>query len=257
MSFGIIYPTDFAAQVLYLILIYIYLRRGKLKYIELMAITLIGCNIYKFCDARLDTICIIGTVTVFLIYKYCLKWEKKIKGNKWIGEIWTSLMAVSFIICSMIMIGMTMSYSPQNKWLVWIDNLLNRRLRIGKKGIDVFGFSLWGREVPSQGMGGVLGKVGFYFFLDCSYIFVLLRYGLLVFGIVLLIWLCIGLKAKRDQDTVLLLIISIVAMHCMVEHHMLEISYNPFLWSIFADLHNKKGISTRMRLKGLIGRKAI
>ena len=51
MAFGIGYPTDFGAHVLFLLLCYFYLRRKKIQYVELAITVLIGGLIYIFCGA--------------------------------------------------------------------------------------------------------------------------------------------------------------------------------------------------------------
>lgn len=234
-SFGIVYPTDFSAHVFYILLSYVYLRKGKLKYIELGIIFLAGCFVYWFCDARLNTICIIGMAAVFLLYKIC---EQKQVRNKFFieGDFLSGCLALSTLICCIVMTGLSLIYSHDNALSVWMDGVLNRRLQFGKKGIDIYGFSLWGKYIPQRGMGGVRGKVEFYYFLDSSYLSIALKYGLMVLGAILLIWLCIGLKAKRDQDIVLLLVLAIISVQCMVEHHMIEVAYNPFLMALFATL---------------------
>ena len=85
------------------------------------------------------------------------------------------------------------------------------------------------------GNGGTTKESANYFFLDCSYIKIALEYGILLLGIVLIIYCMIGFRARLEQDWVLLWILAIVAVQCMIEHHMLDISYNPFLWALFAD----------------------
>ena len=172
---------------------------------------------------------------VFLLYKIC---EQKQVRNKFFieGEFLSGCLALSTLICCIVMTGLSLIYSHDNALSVWMDGVLNRRLQFGKKGIDIYGFSLWGKYIPQRGMGGVRGKVEFYYFLDSSYLSIALKYGLMVLGAILLIWLCIGLKAKRDQDIVLLLLLAIISVQCMVEHHMIEVAYNPFLMALFANL---------------------
>lgn len=243
-SFGIVYPTDFSAHIFYILISYVYLRKGKLKYFELGFLFLAGFFVYWFCDARLNTICITGMAVVFLFYKIC---EQKQYSNKFFieREFLSGCLALSTLICCIVMIGLSLAYSHDNVWSVWMDGVLNRRLQFGKKGIDIYGFSLWGKYIPQRGMGGNRGKVEFYFFLDSSYLGIALKYGLMVLGVILLIWLCIGLKAKRDQDIVLLLILAIISVQCMVEHHMIEIAYNPFFMVLFANLERNCDVRRR------------
>lgn len=225
-SFGIIYPTDFSAHVFYSVISWLYLRSKKITYFELGIVVGIAGFVYWFCDARLNTITLLLTAGIFLVYKLTLNRQKQESALK---EFITSLFALSTTLCAAIMIGLTMLYSPENKFMVFLDNVLNNRLRLGKKGIDVFGFSVWGRYIQLYGMGGSTNEPKYYFFMDCSYLFMILQYGLIIMGVFLCIWLFIGVRAKNEDDIPMLLVIGIIAVQCMVEHHMTDIAYNPFL----------------------------
>lgn len=230
-SFGIIYPTDFSAHVFYSVISWLYLRSKKITYFELGIVAGIAGLVYWFCDARLNTIILLLTAGIFLIYKLTLNRQKHESALK---EFITSLFALSTTLCAAIMIGLTILYSPENKFMVFLDNALNNRLRLGKKGIDVFGFSVWGRYIQLFGMGGTTNEPKYYFFMDCSYLFIILQYGLIIMGAFLCIWLLIGVRAKNEDDIPMLLVIGIIAVQCMIEHHMTDIAYNPFLLAALA-----------------------
>ena len=67
-SFGIIYPTDFAAHVFYLMTGYVILRDAKLRWFEYLGIVAASVFVYHFCDARLNTGMILLTaLSVWLI----------------------------------------------------------------------------------------------------------------------------------------------------------------------------------------------
>ena len=79
-----------------------------------------------------------------------------------------------------------------------------------------------------------------YFFLDSSYISILLQYGLIMFVMILILWGIIGLRARKEKDWVLLWILAIIAFQSIMEQHLLDISYNPFLWILFAETGKKR-----------------
>ncbi|MCG4787724.1 hypothetical protein L0N33_20610, partial [Roseburia faecis] len=58
-SFGIAYPTDFAAHVLYLILAYAYLKFGKIKWYDYVVFLAAAGFLVKFSDARLSAYAIV------------------------------------------------------------------------------------------------------------------------------------------------------------------------------------------------------
>ena len=113
---------------------------------------------------------------------------------------------------------------------------------LGKKGLEQFGLSLFGQDVPMEGMGGSLKHTKPYFFIDCSYLFILLRYGILFLGIVFIIYGVICYK--RREDTALMLTILLLAVSSAIDQHLLEEAYNPLGYALFAgmgEMSDRKG----------------
>lgn len=235
-AFGINYPTDFSAILFYLILAWFYIRGKKLKYIELGIAGLLGIFVYWFCDARMNTICIIGASLVFAVHKFFSKKAEKKQKEYRICKPISMLLILSGILCSLVMTGLTMLYSPNNPIIAFIDNALSSRLRLGHKGIDIYGFTLWGQNIPMIGLGSTTKDVDFYFFLDSSYIYNLLQFGLLIAVLLLAAWTMISGKAYIKKEWELLLILAIIAVQCMVEHHMVSVAFNPFWMALLGEL---------------------
>lgn len=235
IAFGCNYPTDFSAHILYLALAYAYLRKEKITYIELLMIGGLGAFVYIFCQARLNSICLGIIMFVFGGYKL---WCKKCTRKKRIAFGWkiSAVLSAIPILCAGGMILCSMLFSSNNKFWVLLDKALSYRLRLGKKGIDLYGFSYLGQWIPMQGNGGTVKEQANYFFLDSSYLYVLLQYGVLVLTIILGIMLIINYRAYLNQDFVLMLALCVVAVQCMVEHHLMDMAYNPFLWAVLADM---------------------
>lgn len=234
MALGIGYPTDFSAYVFYGILCYTYLRGERLKYIETGIIFLLGCAVYWITDARLNTLCILITAAVFTYNKWKNDRAKKCGNIYTMNKAGSMILALSPVLCGAFMVIASVFYSTGSKITEILDRVLNYRLYQGNKAIDIFGFTLWGQQIPMQGYGGTTELPKHYFFLDCSYLNIVMQFGLLVFGCVLLIWILISFQARQEKEWVLLWIVAIICAQCMVEHHMLEIAYNPFLWGVFA-----------------------
>ena len=238
-AFGINYPTDFSAILFYLILAWFYIRGKKLRYIELGISSAIGIFVYWFCDARMNTICIIGASVVFAVHKFFTKKAGKQKKEYKIFKPVSMLLILAGILCSMIMTGLTMLYSPNNPVIAFIDNALSSRLRLGHKGMDIYGFTLWGQHIPMIGLGSTTEDVDFYFFLDSSYIYNLLQFGLLIAVLLLVAWTVTAGKAYMKKEWELLLILAIIAVQCMVEHHMVSVVFNPFWMALLGELSVK------------------
>ena len=73
----------------------------------------------------------------------------------------------------------------------------------------------------------------------------LMIYGLLMLLIVIGIIMTISIKATLNKNFVLPTVMLIVVISCMVEQHLLELSYNPFLLALLTSCK-----PTNYRMKG-------
>ncbi|MGC4017997.1 MAG: hypothetical protein QM793_01330 [Muricomes sp.] len=243
ISFGIVYPTDFSAYVFYLILAYCYLRRAKIKYMEIAATTMVGICVYVFCDAKLNTICILLTAGIMAYNK--IRHDKAIKKQKDynMAPIFSIFLCLSTTLAAILMIVLTRLYSSNNELILLLNRVLTNRLMLGKRGIDLYGLSIFGQGIPMIGSGNSNAQPKNYFFLDSSYLFVLLQYGILVLGIILLLFLVMSFRARKERDWTLLWIIALMSLQCMVEHHMMNVSYNFLLSGTLAYLGKNVQVS--------------
>ena len=251
-SFGCSYTTDFAAHIFFMLLTAYYLYYKSLRWYHYAGTCIIAGAIYYYCNARLDTICILLLVVFFGIY-HIMRWQKEreqtavpgieaegvqlitfkrtrtcLKLKKLFGKI----ALISLPVAGLVMYLLTSAYRQDDELLETINLTITGRLMLGKKGLEQFGLSLFGQDVPMEGMGGSLKHTKPYFFIDCSYLFILLRYGILFLGIVFIIYGVICYK--RREDTALMLVIILLAISSTIDHHLLEEAYNPLSYALFA-----------------------
>jgi hypothetical protein len=230
-SFGINYPTDFTAHIFFIVMGYCYIRKEKLSFFDLTAILGLSIFSYIFCDARTNALCLLLTFVVFLYLKVKNLISDK-KGSKYImNPKCSKILAFSMPICAFFFIGLTFFYHFQrsNNIISIINNLVSGRFLLGSIGFEKYGIHLFGSSFQMFGYGGSTTPPNVYFFLDSSYVLILIRYGILVFITVMIIYVMSSLHAVKQEDITLLWILTLVAIQCMLEHHLLEIAYNPFL----------------------------
>ena len=69
--------------------------------------------------------------------------------------------------------------------------------------------------------------------MDSSYIRIGLLYGVVLFVVVMVLFWMQGRRAIQEQRLVLLVAIAIIGLHSFMEHHLIEIAYNPILCFLF------------------------
>jgi len=237
ISFGINYPTDFTAYIFYLVMGYCYLRKGKLTYLELTGI--LGLSVFSlvFCHARTNAICLLLTFAVFLYLKIRNRVSDNNGSHYIMNPKFSRVLAFSMPICALCFISLTFLYHAQTSNIAFttINSLVSNRLHLGSIGLERYGIHLFGSAFQMVGWGGSTTPRAEYFFLDSSYVLLLIRYGLMVFLAVMTIFVLSSLRAEKQKDFALLWILTLISIQCMFEHHLLEIAYNPFLFLIFSE----------------------
>jgi len=234
-SFGIVYPTDFAAHVFYLIICFCYLKNKRITICNYLVFLLIAIFLFKYSAAKLDSFSIILTIIGMIIYS----------NKKSVGWILKLGLQYSIPICASFFIGLTAMYNKYNPTLVLLNNFFSSRLSLGKQGLDNYMLTLFGQEIQMSGYGGLSGfyrtfKV--YFFIDCSYLYILLAYGIVVFLYVIVGYVIFCRSRIIKGDILLPLLIALIAINSMVAHHLLDLAYNPFIL-VFLASHKFTDIS--------------
>lgn len=286
-SFGCVYTTDFAAHIFFMLLTAYYLYQEKLRPYHYIGTCAIAGIIYYFCYAKLDTICMLLMALFFSGY-HVLKWQhrkEKIKMQPALAEdknkpvkqipqleytpvteftfkrtrayyrwkgIWCKIALISMPALAILMYYWSKSYKIGDEFLEMIDETITGRLGLGNTGLKEYGITLFGQNIPMVGMGGTTETPKEYFFIDSSYLFILLRYGIIFLCMVFIIYWVICYKYKKD--TVFMLCIVLLAISCFIDHHIMEEAYNPFGYALFAKAggmlweKEKSGIQAYFRL---------
>ena len=232
-SFGSVYPTDFASHVLFLVLAYIYLQFDKLTWRSYVVFIAIAFMLITFCDARLSSIAMIMSVPVVII-------GKRAKEDKIISKFIASLYWIFPVITAYISIIGTIFFNKDNQVFSKINNLLSGRLMLSHSAFEKYGFSLFGEKVIEHGWGGTQGLKMFrnnpakYFFIDSSYIRVTIFYGIIIMLLILITMTIISLRSVHNELFALASVMVIVSISAVVEQRLIDISFNPFLFALFA-----------------------
>lgn len=232
-SFGINYTTDFAAHIFFLILTSYYLGAEHLKFYYHILTIITACLIYRFCNARLDSLSIVLTTLLFGSGQLIMHSRHISRNfrNFWIW-FWKYVGPTIMPVLAAVSIMVTMLYTENNPIFTAINQLLTGRLKLGLDGIKTYGFRIFGQTIDMVGAGGGTIWSKEYNFIDCSYLHILLRYGLVSIFMVLITYFFCCIKNRHDRY--FLYTIALIAINCVVAHHLLELEYNPFALALFS-----------------------
>lgn len=234
-AFGIEYPTDFAAHVVFLILAVWVLLKWIPYPVTAAVMAGLAYLLYHYCRARCGSIVMGLSVVAVLYVGLTERWGKNRMVKGFSGLI-DRLLVVWMPICATVIIKMSMEYTSEDVTMAAINDWVSSRLWLAHKAISEYGIKFFGTAFDMVGGGSETVTRINYNFIDSSYCLILLRYGLAVLLVVcaLNVWTAVrSVKTKRRR---LLTALALVSIHSVIEHHLLELAYNPFLLMAFADL---------------------
>lgn len=258
-SFGMIYPTDFAARIVFLLLT-AWVLYEKIPTVLMVSLSVIATIfIYYFCNARNGVVVLLLLSSGVIFERVTARYEKINFLYDFVGRIIEYLMP----FLSVVMIALTLLYNENSSSIIDVNKVLNNRLLLGKNAISEYGLKLFGTAFDQIGSGRTTDYVPGYNFIDSSYILILVRYGIIVLLTILALYIFTVSKALKSNKRRLVIAMGIIAVHSLVEHHLTEINYNVFLLLPFSNLTDeekteeraeKKVIRKKCSLKNLSGK---
>lgn len=237
-SFGSVFRTDFAAHLAFgaIVLFIVY----DMIPIYMLVITAVLTYIAWYgCYSRCSTV-ILGMLIFTEIYYYYLR---KYLGGK--VEAYIKMLALIWLpVCCFSSILLTRYYNANNKTFIFLNNILTDRLILGNAAWLKYNISLTGTPFPMVGCGGSTISASGYNFVDCSYVMILIRYGLLILLAMVLLNGYLSWRAYKINNIKLLVGLSLIATHSIIEHHWAEIAYNALLLVVFSKMESKYSLRT-------------
>ena len=231
-SLGNTYCTDYAARIFFLVLVFLCIYNNCLKIRHIIGLLIISVAVFIKTFARLDFICIL---LALILFSFDIILEKK--GSEKFKRKWDSFCSkiglISMPVAATVMFFFSWLYSEDNRFLSFVNTVLNNRLKNGHNGFSEFGVPIFGQAVRYIGLGGSNGHVDGYNFVDCSYLHMLFREGILATVILIIAYVFLARKFRINRR--IMYIVALVALNCMIAHHIIEIGNNPLLILLFAE----------------------
>lgn len=231
MALGICYPTDLAAYVAFLMLTYVYIREEDITYLEIGIMFALTCATYYITDARTDFVVMLMLIFLTLVtkikYTSISKFIKKTAIRKGILTLPIVLAASSWILTGI--------YDDDSEIWLKIDAVLSGRLAMGKVALHNYNITAFGQYVIEKGFGGSTDWPDNYFFIDCSYISMGIKFGIIFLILIFVIYTIILKRCLDTRKLFWCIVLVVVAIQSATEHHFIQYWYNPFLIVLFTN----------------------
>lgn len=227
-SFGFGYATILGNYYLNIVLMYLYIRDNKIKYFEYILLLLINFYIYKTTDYRTGYMLIYFSI---ILHFFLIKIQIPQKINRILNPIF--YYCVPF--CAVVSIALSIFYDNKKSWYISLNKLLSSRLELGKKAFVNYGLHLFGRKIDMVGNNQVTyGGVSLvdYNYIDCSYLQIALRYGMIILIILCIAYTFLCVKEIKKNNTILCICILVIALHGIMDPQLMLIPYNVFLLAL-------------------------
>jgi len=231
--YGSAYPTDYAAHWFFIVLAAAVLWANYLKVKGIVWLSLLTAFcVYFTSNAQTTMLCLIGfaalCVAERVLHKYMTQIEK--------------LLRFVPVVCAGVFITLAYTFDPGKSWMSKLDTLLSFRLKLSKEGVDTFPIKLFGQNMIEVGLGSSTAGRDYYFFLDDSYIRILLKYGLVLFVVTLVLFMLLSKRASEEKRYILVMALVAIAVHSFMENRLIDIAFNPMMFAMFATLAPREQI---------------
>lgn len=245
---GFYFATFGPNLFLHTVLAYVASKKSKIKLRNWILIEIINIWFYKMTDTL--AVFIIVSACIVLYYLFSIERIKQFLFNrglpKRILETFPFISAIATIIAQYYYIA-----HYNEPMFVVINAVLSNRPYLGKIALETYGVSLFGQPITwLTGTDGTRVSGIDYFYVDSSYLQVLVRYG-----VVMLVILCFAMMAVQcysvsSKNIYMNLGCSLFLVHCITDPQLLSFRYNPFIIisvACFGMLKHKKSSLKRKR----------
>ncbi len=222
-ALGFKYAPFLSNYSFYATLYYIYIRKNKMKNIELLICFILSILIFYATKTRSA----FALTVLSLIITFVVNNVKALSDYK---SIYKYLLYAATIILPLFIIIISIFYNPEIKIMSMLNKLLNGRIALGNAAINEYGIYLFGQYIKFTSSSTAEAR---YNIVDSAFVLYLLILGI-VFFVLLIIFLLYFVKLiDKKKDIYLAYIYIILMLHSTFDAQLLQMSYNYFMfvWS--------------------------
>ena len=229
-----LYPAAIIFNITALVL---YINRGKIKLRQVLLLLISNFFVFYKTNSRLSFYMAVLMIIIMPLFQ---KFPKILENSK----IFHIGMGLSFIIAAVCSVVLTVIYNPNIEWVKKLNAIFNDRLKFGNRSLMMYGVSILGKR-NMEWIGNGLDSAGnksteTYLWVDNFYISIIQRFGILVSIVIILLLTFTLFKCWKVKNYYLMLILTLIAGHCMIDDLFLYLNYNTFWFVIGSTLMTDK-----------------
>lgn len=246
-AYGIVNTTDFASYIIVLCIFYWCIKECNWIRSLLFAIVcgFIVYTTYQTTNSKTALYC--GQLLVLAIIWDCFSDNviSKFKKLKKIGRGIDYLSIGAFPIAGMLLVLLCFLYSKDNSWAIKLNIQMGNRVSLCLDQYRQYGIHMIGSLIDSMHGNGatmISNWSSGYGYIDSTYALLAIRYGWIVFLIVMCVWIWMTGKALLSGNRRIALAMAILAIHAFSEARFMDVNYNILLAMPFCNYDIKQRI---------------
>ena len=236
-SLGFTWTTTSMVLVMFMVMEYCFLRGKKIKLFEICLLEIAITILFVLTNTRMCYV-----ITSCMLFAIALQRMLKIKvvlsKNERRIDRRLALVVPWVIFTIVLIISITYASTP-----IWkkIDDFMSSRLSLANNGINTYGIHLLGNPIKWIGFG-YGGLDGTYNYVDSSYIQSLLSYGVLFMIMILSVYSCIYLHARKNGYAIIIMSLLLISI---TEPRLWNLTFNPLPFLLIDAGKDRNSFSTQ------------
>ena len=232
-SWGTGYPTDFASWVLFsMMFLWLYLERFP-RILQPVFACIAFAIAYFIAYAVNSSVCSLLFFIAILIVFFYGKLHLPHRAERIVRWVLTFI----FPILASIMFALMALYLHGNSFAYFVDTVVSSRISLAVEAFKNYGITAFGTAFEMNGAGFSSYTASDYNFVDSSYALILLRYGTVFFAFLVVLWVGVTVRAIWKRDRKLICVLTVIAVHALMEHHFTELHFNILLLIPFSTIN--------------------
>ncbi len=233
LSLGFSHPNQLGMRIFQIIACCCYLRRNQMNMLDILLIGLGAVFCYYIPNSQAAVVCLLLLYVLFFLHRRCKK--------RYLEDIFLSVLVIGAGFLNVASIILSRIDVLQSPFLARMDKLISRRFSEGHVVWEIYGSSFFGREIilndASRAANGLQQRI----YLDNTYLYLLLRYGIIVYVLFSLVYLYAMYYYRKKGEGFMVIFFFIYAVYGLIEYNLCAVTLNMFLLAIPAALWHGEG----------------
>lgn len=229
---------------------WLYLRKNKISYYELLGMLVTGVLFYIFTDTRMAFFVLLLIVCAGLFTKLFGRIRfYKLCENSFVKNF---LIFLPVIIVAVFGI-LTLYYSFDLPLADKINSIFSDRLRLTERAFNEIGVKVFGSDFKWNGWNQeTFGIVGYdYFYVDNSYFKILFDYGLFFFVFIIVVYVLTIRDALKKRDYHLLFAVIVTTIYAAIVPYLIVLESNAIIFALAPIICGKSVFAPSTERNGL------